>query len=126
MKFIKWIFRLIPAIILLQTLYFKFSAASESVYIFSKLGMEPYGRIGIGVVELIAATLILVPKTTGYGAVLGFGLMIGAIQFHLTKLGVEVHNDGGKVFYLAIITALFCGILIITNKKQLLNVFAKK
>ena len=47
-----WALRLIVAVILLQTLFFKFSAAKESVYIFSTLGMEPWGRIGSGVFEL--------------------------------------------------------------------------
>ena len=43
------VLRLVPAIILLQTLYFKFSAAPESVFIFEQLGLEPWGRIGLGV-----------------------------------------------------------------------------
>src|SRR5688572_30639208 len=88
-----WILRLIAAIIMLQTLFFKFSAAPESVYIFTTLGMEPWGRIGIGVLELIASILILYPRTTAFGAILGVGLMAGAIFFHLTKLGIEVQGD---------------------------------
>ena len=74
-----WILRLMAAIILLQTLFFKFTAAEESVYIFTQIGMEPVGRIGIGIMELIAALLILYPKTTPYGALLAIGLMAGAI-----------------------------------------------
>lgn len=118
-KITNWIIRLVPVIIMLQTLYFKFSAAPESVYIFSKIGMEPYGRIGIGVLELIASILILIPRTTSYGAVLGLGLMLGAIKFHVTELGIDVQNDGGKLFYLAVIVAVFCLILIVSHRKQL-------
>src|SRR2546423_5232454 len=89
-----WVLRLLAAVIMLQTLYFKFSGAEESIYIFSTLGIEPWGRIGIGILELIASVLILFPRTTGIGALLGIGLMSGAIFFHLTKLGLVVMNDG--------------------------------
>ena len=78
------VFRLAAAVIMLQTLFFKFTAAPESVYIFSKLGMEPWGRLGIGVLELIASVLILIPGTTVFGAVLGLGLMSGALFFRRT------------------------------------------
>ncbi len=125
-KITNWIIRLVPVIIMLQTLYFKFSAAPESVYIFSKIGMEPYGRIGIGVLELIASILILIPRTTSYGAVLGLGLMLGAIKFHVTELGIDVQNDGGKLFYMAVIVAVFCLILIVSHRKQLFSLFSKK
>jgi hypothetical protein len=54
-KYLSMAVRVIAAIILLQTLYFKFTGAEESIYIFTKVGMEPWGRIGSGVGELIAA-----------------------------------------------------------------------
>jgi uncharacterized membrane protein YphA (DoxX/SURF4 family) len=111
--------KLIAVVILLQTLYFKFTGAEESVYIFSKLGMEPFGRIGSGVVELIASTLILIPRTTLLGALLGFGTMLGAIFSHLFVLGIVVKNDGGELFTLAIITFLCCTILILHNKSKI-------
>ena len=98
-----WALRLIAAILLLQTLYFKFTGAEESVYIFSRLGMEPWGRIGTGVLELLAALLILYPRSTVYGAVLAMGLMSGAIFFHLTKLGIVVREDGGQLFVYALL-----------------------
>ncbi len=104
---IKWgslLFRLTGAIIMLQTLYFKFNAAPESVYIFTQLGMEPWGRIGVGIGELIAATLLLIPKTSVLGAILAVQLMAGALFFHFTKLGIEIQNDGGKLFILACLT----------------------
>ncbi len=109
----------VPAVILLQTLYFKFSAAPESVYIFSTLGLEPYGRIGLGIMELIVAILILVPKTTWLGALLGIGIMSGALFSHLTKLGIVVQNDGGTLFILAVITFVFCVILLWKNRKDI-------
>lgn len=115
-----WILRLIAAIILLQTLFFKFTAAPVSIYIFSELGMEPWGRIGTGILELIAAMLILLPKTTIYGAIIGLGLMAGALFFHLTKLGIVVQNDSGKLFSLALIVFISCLILIIFGRRQLI------
>jgi uncharacterized membrane protein YphA (DoxX/SURF4 family) len=123
---LQWIFRLTAAIILLQTLYFKFSAAEESVYIFSTLGIEPYGRIGSGIVEMIAAVLILIPRTTFLGALLGAGVMIGAIFLHLFVLGIEVKNDGGELFVLAIITFLCCLALIYWNKSKIINLLKMK
>jgi uncharacterized membrane protein YphA (DoxX/SURF4 family) len=120
-----WILRLIAAIIMLQTLFFKFSAAPESVYIFTTLGMEPWGRIGIGVLELIASLLILYPRTTAFGAVLGAGLMAGAIFFHLTKLGIEVQGDGGQLFIYAALVLVSSLILAIAYKCQILNLVFK-
>jgi len=113
------ILRLVPAIILLQTLYFKFSAAPESVFIFEQLGLEPWGRIGLGVAELIIAILIMVPKTTWLGALLGMGIMAGAIFSHVTKLGVVVQNDGGTLFILALVTLICCMALVWVNRKQI-------
>lgn len=97
-----WALQLIVAGILLQTLFFKFTGAAESVYIFSILGAEPWGRIGSGVVELIAALLLLYPATITVGAVLALGVISGAIVSHLTVLGIEVQGDGGLLFFLAL------------------------
>ncbi len=114
-----WVIKLIAVVILLQTLYFKFTGAEESVYIFTKLGIEPFGRIGSGIVELIASILILVPRTALLGALIGAGTMLGAIFSHLFILGIEVKNDGGELFTLAIITLLCCTILIFLNKNKI-------
>jgi uncharacterized membrane protein YphA (DoxX/SURF4 family) len=114
-----WILKLLAAFILLQTLVFKFSASDESVYIFSTLGMEPWGRIGTGIMELIASVLILFPKTTGIGAVLGAGLMSGALFFHFTKLGLVVQNDGGQLFIYALLVFLSCVALAIIYRRDL-------
>ncbi|WP_309614586.1 DoxX family protein [Flavobacterium sp.] len=114
-----WIVKLIAVIILVQTLYFKFTGAEESVYIFTKLGIEPFGRIGSGIVELIASILILIPRTTLLGALLGAGTMLGAIFSHVFVLGIDVKNDGGELFILAIITLLCCTVLIIQNRNKI-------
>ncbi len=116
-KYFYWLVRIVPAIIMLQTLFFKFSAAPESVYIFSQLGAEPYGRIGTGVSELIASLLILMPRTTGFGAGLGAGLMGGAIMSHLTMLGIAVQDDGGKLFGMAVIT-LLCALIVLWQERE--------
>lgn len=100
---VSWICRIAAAVILLQTLFFKFTAAPESVYIFTKVHAEPWGRIGSGVFELIAAVLILIPRTVWAGALLALGVMAGAIVSHLTLLGIEVMGDGGLLFALALI-----------------------
>ena len=97
-----WALQLLAAGILLQTLFFKFTGAAESVYIFSTLGAEPWGRIGSGVVELIAALLLLYPATITLGALLSLGVISGAIVSHLTVLGIEVQGDGGLLFVLAL------------------------
>jgi hypothetical protein len=102
-----WLLRLLVAGILLQTLFFKFSGAPESIWIFSTLGAEPWGRIGSGVAELVAAILILWPRTTGIGAALSIGIISGAILSHLLFLGIEVEGDGGLLFGLAL--AVFAG-----------------
>lgn len=114
-----WIVKLIAVVILVQTLYFKFTAAEESVYIFTTLGVEPYGRIGSGIVELIASILILIPRTTLLGALLAIGTMVGAIFSHIFVLGIVVKDDGGTLFALAIITLMCCLILIYNQKNKI-------
>ena len=116
-----WILRITASIILLQTLFFKFSGAEESIYLFSTLGIEPYGRIGSAIAELIAAILILIPRTTWFGALGAAGIMIGAILSHLFVLGIEVQNDGGLLFALAVITLLCSLGLLYFNKNKLFN-----
>lgn len=115
----RWIIKLTAVVILVQTLYFKFTGAEESVYIFSTLGAEPFGRIGSGVVELIASILILIPRTTLLGALMGLGTMAGAILSHLVFLGIVVKNDGGTLFILAIITFICCAILVFQNRDKI-------
>jgi uncharacterized membrane protein YphA (DoxX/SURF4 family) len=116
---IYWILRVAAAVILLQTLFFKFTAAPESVYIFSTLGMEPWGRIGTGIIELIAAILLLIPSLTFFGAMLGIGLMGGALFFHVTKLGIDVQGDGGLLFIYAIIVLICSLVLAIAYRRQM-------
>jgi len=125
-KKLVWFLRIVAAAILLQTLFFKFSGAEESVYIFSKLGMEPYGRIGSGIAELIAVILILIPKTTWMGALLACGIMTGAILSHLFVLGIAVENDGGLLFVLALIVLLSCIELINMSRNNFFNLLKAK
>lgn len=98
-----WILRIVPAIILLQTLYFKFSGHPESVMLFEKLNAEPAGRISVGIMELVTGILLLYPKTTRFGALLSVGTMAGAIASHLFIIGIESNGDGGVLFMLACI-----------------------
>jgi putative oxidoreductase len=108
--FIFWAARIIASIIMLQTLYFKFAGADESVYIFTQVGMEPVGRIAVGVMELISAVLILLPSTVWAGSLIALGLMGGAIIMHLTILGIEVKGDGGQLFFYAV-TVSVCALI---------------
>ena len=101
-RVVSWILQIIVAVILFQTLFFKFSGAPESVYIFTKLGMEPWGRIGSGIVELLAVVLLLIQCKVALGALLSLGVISGAIVSHLTKLGIVVQDDGGLLFALAL------------------------
>jgi hypothetical protein len=114
--------QLVAAGILLQTLFFKFTGAEESVYIFSTLGMEPWGRIGSGVAELIAAALLLYPATAAVGGVLAMGVMSGAIVSHVTLLGIEVKGDGGLLFALAVIVFAASAGVIALRREQLMDV----
>ncbi|WP_372795314.1 DoxX family protein [Lutibacter sp.] len=113
------ILRITVALILIQTLRFKFTAHPDSVYIFTKVGLEPYGRIGIGVLELIAAILILIPKTIWAGALLTVCLISGAIMMHLTQLGIEVNNDSGGLFYMAAATFILSLIILLNQRKNI-------
>lgn len=112
MATLSWVLQLSVAVILLQTLYFKFTGAEESVYIFSTLGMEPWGRYLSGVAELVAAALLLIPGFAPFGALLSLGVISGAIVSHLTVLGIEVRGDGGLLFALAVIVFV-CSLAIV-------------
>ncbi|WP_459213039.1 DoxX family membrane protein [Aquimarina rhabdastrellae] len=111
-KYLPLILRIAVAIILIQTLRFKFTAHPDSVYIFSKVGLEPVGRIGIGIAELIAGILLLIPRTVWLGATLTLGIIGGAIMMHLTQLGIEIKGDGGVLFYTAVVTFLLSAIIL--------------
>jgi hypothetical protein len=118
---LSWVLRGIAAVILLQTLFFKFSGAKESVYIFTAVGMEPWGRIGSGVVELIASILLMVPRTVVYGAVISLAVISGAIFFHLTKLGVALPavDDKGELFTLAVVVFVCSAGVLILHRNEL-------
>ena len=116
---LSWVLRISAAIILLQTLFFKFTAAPESVYIFTKVGAEPWGRIGSGVVELIAAILIMTPRFTWLGSLLAMGVMAGAILSHLTLLGIEVQGDKGLLFALALIVFVCSTVNLLLHRSEI-------
>ena len=124
-SYLWWVPRLVLSIILLQTLFFKFSAAEESVYIFTTVGMEPWGRIGSGLVEGVAGILILLnARAQVIASVLALGTMSGAIVSHLTILGIEVMGDGGELFYLAWAVAL-CALLVLYKNKAIVWLLLK-
>jgi putative oxidoreductase len=114
-----WVLQVVVAGILLQTLFFKFTGAAESVYIFSTLGAEPWGRIGSGVVELIASILLLVPATTTIGAALALAVISGAIVSHLTILGIEVQGDGGLLFMLALTVFVASALILMLRRGEI-------
>ncbi|MEJ2113168.1 MAG: DoxX family protein [Flavobacteriaceae bacterium] len=119
MKHIPFFLRIIVALILIQTLRFKFTAHPDSVYIFETVGLEPIGRIGIGVLELIAGILLLIPKTVWAGALLTLGLIGGAVFMHLTQLGIEVNNDKGVLFITAVVTFILSAIILFLYRKSI-------
>jgi hypothetical protein len=119
MKIVDWIARIIAAVILLQTLYFKFLGAQESVFIFSELGAEPWGRYASGVAELVAASLLLIPRTAWAGGAVGAGVMAGAIASHLLVLGIEVQGDGGLLFAMAIAVLACCVTTLAVHRREI-------
>ena len=119
MKVLDWVLRIAAAAILLQTLFFKFTGAEESVYIFSTLGAEPWGRIGSGIAELIASVMLLVPRTVWMGALMAMGIMAGAILSHLFVLGIEVQGDGGLLFFLGIGVFLAAAITLWNHREEI-------
>lgn len=121
--YVSWTAQIIAAIILAQTLFFKFTAAPESVAIFAKLGVEPFGRYFAGIMELITVILLLIPRKAWIGAILGIGTMAGAIMAHLTVLGIESNGDGGYLFLLALITLICCIIVAYIRKSDILARF---
>ncbi|MFW2476870.1 MAG: DoxX family membrane protein [Sediminibacterium sp.] len=122
---LQWVLRFIAAIIMLQTLYFKFSGAEESVYIFTQMGIEPWGRYVTGIAELIASILILYKPLTAFGSLMAVGIMSGALVSHILVLGVVVKNDNGLLFSYALIVWLASVILAWLNRAQLVD-FLKK
>ena len=114
-----WLVRLTAAGILLQTLFFKFTGAPESVYIFTRVGLEPWGRYGSGVAELIAAILLLSACHCWLGALLALGVMGGAIMSHLTVLGIVVQDDGGLLFALALTVAVCSALTLVLHRRQI-------
>lgn len=117
--------RFVVGIIFLQTLFFKFSAAEESVYIFSTLGVEPWGRLGAGVMELLIVALLLVPRLVWLGALLGLGTMFGALGAHLFVIGIEVSQDNGLLFGLALFNFFGCGLLLFLERETLRMLWKK-
>lgn len=118
-QLISWGLRLLVAVILLQTLFFKFTGAEESVYIFTQLGAEPWGRIGSGIVELIAALLLLLPRTITIGAILALGTISGAILSHLFKLGLVIQDDGGLLFGLALVVFVGSALTLVIHRREI-------
>ena len=119
MSKLSWVVQIVVAVILLQTLFFKFTGAPESVYIFTTVGAEPWGRYGSGVMELIAAALLLIPGTVALGALLGVGVGIGAVFSHLTLLGIDVQGDGGLLFGLACVVLAGSAIVLAIHRREL-------
>lgn len=120
-----WAAQVLAAVILAQTLYFKFQAAPESVYIFESLGVEPWGRIAAGVAELFAAAFLLVPRLNWLGAALGFGVILGALGTHLFVIGIEVQGDGGLLFALAVVVLSCCAATLYLRRGAWLRLMVK-
>jgi hypothetical protein len=118
-KLLSWAAQILAFLIMFQTLFFKFSGAEESVYIFSTIGIEPWGRYGTGILELIACIFLLLPNYSWIGAAMGGAMMSGAILIHLTVLGTSVEDDHGYLFVLAVITLFACMVVLYIRKGQI-------
>ena len=120
------VLRIAVAVIFIQTLYYKFTAHPDSVHIFSSLGLEPVGRIGLGVVELISSVLLLVPRTKLIGIFISFGIICGAILSHFIVLGLDVQEDGGALFSLALIIFACCSVLFGIHKSEFMTLIKER
>ena len=112
-----WSARIITAFLLVQTLFYKFTGSAESIEIFKTVGMEPWGRYCVGIIELIASILIIIPSLSWMGGLIAIGLMVGAIGMHLTILGIEVKNDGGQLFIYAVVV-LLCSLFVLWQGRE--------
>jgi hypothetical protein len=119
MSRLSWLLQIVVAVILLQTLFFKFTGAEESIYIFTTVGAEPWGRYGSGVMELVAAVLLLIPSTVALGAALAAGVGVGAVFSHLTVLGIDVKGDGGLLFGLACVVLAGSALVLALHRREL-------
>jgi putative oxidoreductase len=119
MSKLSWFLQIVVAVVLLQTLFFKFTGAPESIYIFTTVGAEPWGRYGSGVMELIAAVLLLIPGTIALGALLGVVVGVGAVFSHLTVLGIDVQGDGGLLFGLACVVLVSSAVVLALHRREL-------
>jgi len=126
MKALSWILSVVSAAILLQTLYFKFTGAPESVALFTPLKMEPQGRYMVGIAELIASILLLIPKTRLWGALMGIGLMLGALFFHLTLIGIVDANGSPLLFIYALVVFISCSILVGLQREKIKSLISRK
>lgn len=118
--------RYLSALILLQTLFFKFSASPESVYIFKTVGMEPWGRITVGIAELLAGVLLIYKPLSWVGALVSVGLMAGAITMHLLLIGIEVMGDGGELFFLAVAVLILCSYVLYDQRLLWLTILKNR
>jgi len=118
-RIVSWLCRIVAAVILAQTLFFKFTGAEESIHIFTKVGLEPWGRYGSGVAELVATILLLTPRFVWAGALLALGVISGALVSHLTVLGIVVQDDGGLLFGLAITVFITCAVTAFLHRRQI-------
>jgi len=119
MKAVILLLKLSITVIIGQTLIYKFSGAAESVYIFSTLGVEPWGRLALGALELLSIILLWIPKTTLYALIIILGMMSGAIASHAVILGIEIRGDRGELFILAVVTWLSSAVLLYLMRERL-------
>lgn len=126
--------------VFLDSLRFKFTDAPETQEIFGRLdgwagslGLPGlFGHTGlfsqyvIGSVELVASSLLLIGLIPGLkrlhviGALAGFAVMSGAVNFHLwTPLGIDPNNDGGGLFMAAVTLWVLTGTLLVIRRKEL-------
>ncbi len=144
-KYLPWVLILIPVFVFLQSLPFKFSGAKETQHIFTTIGdwfesigltglAEPfanYGAYGVGIVELIAAVLLLITATRHWGALLGLGSLSGAIFFHLfTPLGVAVKfpgaaPEGDPALFVMAVVAWLCLLALVVRYRERYPVVGK-
>ena len=114
-----WICCLLAAGIMSETLFFKFTGAQESIYIFKRMGTEPWWRWGQGIWELLASVCLLTRRLKWAGGVLGTGAMLAAILSHMTWLGFSILGDHGLLFGMAVVSFISCCTVLFIHRHEI-------
>ena len=114
-----WVCQVIAAAVMVAAGFIKLQGGPVDIFIFEKLGMEPFGRYLITVLEFTAGILLVWPSFSVLGALLSVGTMIGASIAHATVLGFSVQGDGGMHVGLLVLVFVTSGVVLWARRRSL-------